>query len=104
MPTIAPGAGPVPARRRREPIEVEHRDGVPVAFVRGARRYRVARVLAHWLQTEAWWARPEATLGVADDEREVWQVEAAYAGRVVAVVQLTLTWSTGRWVLTGICD
>ena len=92
------------ARRYDEPIDVERRDDVPSSFVRRGRRYAVQVVLAHWWETGAWWQAADLTAGLADDEREMWRVEAAAPGRQVAVVELCFSWSTGSWTLTAVLD
>jgi hypothetical protein len=68
------------ARRYDEPVDVERRDDVPAGFVRRGRRYAVRAVLAHWWETGAWWEGGDLTAGVADDEREMWRVEAGVVG------------------------
>src|SRR4051794_41356727 len=76
------------ARRYDECVQVDHRDNEPVAFIRRHRGYVVRSVLAHWWETGPWWQTAEVTEGLADDEREMWRVEAAAAGRGVVVVGL----------------
>jgi hypothetical protein len=90
--------------RRYEPVDVDRRDDVPVAFVRRGRRYAVRSVLAHWWETGPWWEHADLSRGVADDEREMWRVEAAAGGRSVAVVELCFAWSTGTWTVTAVLD
>jgi hypothetical protein len=96
------------ARRYDEPVQVDHRDNTPIAFVRRQRGYVVRAVLAHWWETGAWWetaaAVPPAAGGVADDEHEMWRVEAAAPGRSSVVVELAHSWSTGRWTLASVLD
>lgn len=53
----------------------------PLAFRWRGRRYVVGAVLAHWVETGAWWRRaaPQSTSGsgeVLDPERWLWRVEA----------------------------
>lgn len=53
----------------------------PLAFRWRGRRYVVGAVLAHWVETGAWWRRaaPRLTSGsgeVLDPERWLWRVEA----------------------------
>lgn len=38
-----------------DPVDVQRRDGSPVAFCWRGRVYRVQGVLAHWLETGPWW-------------------------------------------------
>jgi uncharacterized protein DUF6504 len=92
------------ARRYDEPVDVERRDDVPLSFTRRGRRYAVRTVLGHWWETGPWWQSSELTAGVTDDERELWRVEAAAAGRSVAVVELCFSWSTGSWTLAAVLD
>jgi hypothetical protein len=92
------------ARRYDECVQVDHRDNEPVAFVRRHRGYVVRSVLAHWWETGPWWQTAEVTEGLSDDEREMWRVEAAAAGRAVVVVELCHSWSTGRWTVAAVCD
>jgi hypothetical protein len=91
------------ARRRDEVVDVERRDDAPAAFVRRSRRYTVRAVLAHWWQVRPWW---EGTApGPADDEHEIWRVEAVGpAGTGVLVVDLAFGWTTGTWTLTAVAD
>jgi len=94
------------ARRYDEPVEVEHRDGAPLAFTRHGRRHVVRAVLAHWWETRAWWESDDAA-GVCDDERELWRVEAAASRSTVpavAVVDLAFAWSTGTWTVVAVLD
>jgi len=92
------------ARRYDECVQVDHRDNEPVAFIRRHRGYVVRSVLAHWWETGPWWQTAEVTEGLADDEREMWRVEAAAAGRAVVVVELCHSRSTGRWTVAAVCD
>lgn len=58
----------------------------PLAFRWRGRRYVVGAVLAHWVETGAWWRRstpepppsqtPSQSPGVPDPERWLWRVEA----------------------------
>ena len=97
------------ARRYDEPVQVDHRDNEPVAFVRRHRGYVVREVLAHWWETGPWWEALErtgtASAGeVSDDERELWRVEAAAPGRSSVIVELAHFWSTGRWTVAAVLD
>jgi hypothetical protein len=99
------------ARRYAEPIDVERRDDQPVAFTRQGRHYTVRAVLAHWYETPAWWEGDDAGdaddgcgISVADDEREMWRVEAATRGGTVGVVEICFSWVRGRWALTAAHD
>jgi hypothetical protein len=57
----------------------------PLAFRWRGRRYVVATVLAHWVETGAWWRRPAVT----DPERRLWRVEVC-RGTETGVVDLCL--------------
>ena len=51
----------------------------PLAFRWRGRRYVVGTVLAHWVETGAWWRRTAprpVTDGLPDPERRLWRVEA----------------------------
>lgn len=72
-------------RRIDESIEsltpVAGGDTAPLAFRWRGRRYVVGAVLAHWVETGAWWRRaaPRPTSGsgeLPDPERWLWRVEA----------------------------
>ncbi len=43
------------SRRYDEPVEVRRRDDEPVEFLWRGRHYAVRAVLAHWVETGAWW-------------------------------------------------
>lgn len=111
-------------RRIDEPVEsLTPVDGTtaPLAFRWRGRRYVVAAVLAHWIETGAWWRRPAVTsavggtadheLGPADAERRLWRVEVC-RGTQTGVVDLCLevdrpTEQVGgldRWSLHAIHD
>ena len=97
------------ARRYDEQVQVDHRDNEPVAFVRRHRGYVVRSVLAHWWETGPWWrtadlADPAQTGRVQDDERELWRVEAVAPGRSPVVLELSHSWSTGRWTVAAVLD
>jgi len=89
-------------RRYDDPVEVRKgADEDPDQFLWRGRLWQVREVVAHWVETGAWWARrpaapaaPEASgadqtrgTGAVDTdllrEREVWRVAAA-RGRVAA--------------------
>ncbi len=48
-------------RRYDEPVEVRRRDDVPAEFLWHGRFYVVRDVLAHWVETGAWWRTPAAS-------------------------------------------
>jgi hypothetical protein len=113
-------------RRYDDPVEVRKgADEDPDQFLWRGRLWQVREVVAHWVETGAWWARrPAATTPSAVDtdllrEREVWRVAAA-RGRVAAaqsaaaqspehdpgfgVFDLVFSWSEGSWQLVRAMD
>ncbi len=108
-------------RRYDDPVEV--RTGAqedPDQFLWRGRLWQVREVVAHWVETGAWWARSGSGAGsgaVDSDllrEREVWRVAAA-RGRVAAlhspehdpgygVFDLVFSWSEGSWQLVRAMD
>ena len=112
-------------RRYDDPVEVRKgADEDPEQFLWRGRLWQVREVVAHWVETGAWWARrtPDqgsghAGGGVDTDllrEREVWRVTAA-RGRVAAlqspehdpgfgVFDLVFSWSEGSWQLVRAQD
>ncbi len=119
-------------RRYDDPVEVRKgADEDPDQFLWRGRLWQVREVVAHWVETGAWWARrptPAADQtgqtgqvrdsGAVDTdllrEREVWRVAAA-RGRVAAaqspehdpgfgVFDLVFSWSEGSWQLVRAMD
>ena len=120
-------------RRYDDPVEVRKgADEDPDQFLWRGRLWQVREVVAHWVETGAWWARASGgtsggasgeagggTGGGAVDadllrEREVWRVAAA-RGRVAAVhspehdpgfgvFDLVFSWSEGSWQLVRAVD
>jgi hypothetical protein len=118
---------------RRYDDQVEVRKGAdedPDQFLWRGRLWQVREVVAHWVETGAWWTRSQDKAqdraqerasggGVAVDadllrEREVWRVAAA-RGRVAAVYSpehdpgfgvfdLVFSWSEGSWQLVRALD
>jgi len=97
------------SRRYDDPVEVRRRDDDPAEFLWRGRFYAVREVLARWVETGAWWQRPDgaATTGEAgpgiatlDGEREIWRVEAT-RGRVAGsgIYDLCFDWTAGGWTL-----
>lgn len=101
-------------RRYDDPVEVRRgADEDPEQFLWRGRLWQVRDVVAHWVETGAWWARrtPETDLL---REREVWRVAAA-RGRVAAtsapahdpgfgVFDLVFSWAEGSWQLVRAVD
>ena len=114
-------------RRYDDPVEVRKgADEDPDQFLWRGRLWQVREVVAHWVETGAWWARrpekgpdrgPDQSDAVDTDllrEREVWRVTAA-RGRVAAlqspehdpgfgVFDLVFSWSEGSWQLVRAMD
>ena len=115
-------------RRYDDPVEVRKgADEDPDQFLWRGRLWQVREVVAHWVETGAWWTRPaaEASGAAVTDllrEQEVWRVTAA-RGRVAAlaaaagrggaggdadpgygVFDLVLSWSDGSWQLVRAMD
>lgn len=104
----------------REPVESLAGTSAPLAFRWRGRRYVVGTVLAHWVETGAWWrAEPDIRqpgarqqdaqpqdVPPADPERLLWRVEAC-RGTQTGVFDLSRE-SAGpgqeRWVLQAIHD
>ena len=105
--------------------EIGQREQPPLAFRWRGRRYVVGSVLAHWVETGAWWRTPAvataaaatagpatagpATAGpmttapdvVADPERQLWRVEVC-RGKSTGVFDLCH--DTTGWSLRGVHD
>ncbi|MFL6071416.1 MAG: DUF6504 family protein [Actinomycetes bacterium] len=81
----------------------------PMAFRWRGRRYVVDSVLAHWVETGAWWhhtERPDRAPQPADPERWLWRVEAGSKTTQTGVFDLCLEPDppSGRWSLHAIYD
>jgi hypothetical protein len=104
-------------RRYDDPVEVRRRDDDPVEFLWRGRFYAVREVLAHWVETGAWWragggsagssalAVDSAVSAALHAEREVWRVEAS-PGRLhgSGVFDLCFDWDAGGWTLLRALD
>jgi hypothetical protein len=89
----------------------------PEQFLWRGRLWQVREVIAHWVETGAWWvskettAGPRAHVGRVPRQREVWRVAAA-RGRAVSAVDdpgfgifdLAFDWGEGVWRLAGSLD
>ena len=127
-------------RRYADPVEVRRgaletaAPEAPEQFMWRGRLWKVRAVLAHWVETGAWWqaARAHAVIGsdeVGEDtgqgpvplgelltERELWRVEAGrprppaltpdgdVEAGITGVFDLAFDWSDGRWTLVGCTD
>ena len=102
-----------PVDVRQKPVAGISEAAAPQQFLWHGRLFVVRDVLAHWVETGAWWRSPSARLvyGMADDtvdetgEREVWRVEAS-AGRAMGsgVYDLSFAVGPGVWRLTRALD
>lgn len=84
----------------------------PDQFLWRGRLWQVREVIAHWVETGAWWVKDTATTSGAhpgcDPHREVWRVAAA-RGRAVSAVDdpgfgvfdLAFDRTEGVWRLAG---
>lgn len=115
-------------RRYDDPVEVRRgrvrdQEG-PEQFLWRGRLWQVRTVLAHWVETGAWWAGRDARAVTGSDEvgadvlvaptglgtdllgeREVWRVEAGRGGLDPGgVFDLSFDWSDGQWQLVGCMD
>ncbi|MGI8614219.1 MAG: DUF6504 family protein [Nocardioidaceae bacterium] len=110
------------AHQGATPPPAEAADEGPAHFVWRDRVWRVCAVVAHWVETGAWWEHPDllALLGTGSEptddgagssvaallgEREVWRVDAERGrGGRRGVFDLSFDWSTGEWRLTRCMD
>jgi hypothetical protein len=105
----------------------------PEQFLWRGKLWKVRAVLAHWVETGAWWQSAGARAAIGSDdtgdtgdtgvrgsspstgdllgERELWRVEAAAGMRVPdddgpggGVFDLSFDWSDGTWQLVGCVD
>jgi hypothetical protein len=84
----------------------------PMAFRWRGRRYVVDSVLAHWVETGAWWRHtdqsrhPSDLRPPADPERWLWRVEAGSRVSQTGVFDLCLERdpTPGRWSVHAIYD
>lgn len=119
------------SRRYDDPVNVRRRDEDPCEFLWRGRLYVIRAVLAHWVETGAWWStakissgsssggssdtasggdgapRPaeSSTLVLDGAEREVWRVEAS-RGRSfgTGVYDVSFNWAAGGWTLLRALD
>lgn len=119
-------------RRYDDPVEVRRgRDEAPDQILWRGRLWQVRSVLAHWVETGAWWAGGEARSVIGSDEtgavapagaggsggaavlapvdllaeRDVWRVEAARGAQDPGgVLEVSFDWHDGSWRLVGCVD
>ncbi len=75
----------------------------PEQFVWRRRRYRVVSILQRWVEVGSWW---RAAGSAADEEYELWRVEAAAERRQHQAGQYDLCRhrGTGHWFLVRAFD
>lgn len=104
-------------RRYDDPVEVRkgwvsgpaHQGEGPEQFLWHGRLWKVRAVLAHWVETGAWWQQHDevvaGSVGELLVERELWRVEAGRGGPDTGgVFDLSFDWTDGRWQLVGCAD
>lgn len=101
-------------RKYDDPVEVRKGwiDGAglegPEQFLWRGRLWKVREVVAHWVETGAWWQAREQAVGDLLAEREMWRVEAGRGSGAVegssGVFDLAFDWADGRWQLVGCVD
>jgi hypothetical protein len=117
-------------RRYDDPVEVRRgmvagpggRQEGPEQFLWRGRLWKVSDVVAHWVETGAWWQssgvhavlgsdEPGGGTAVAVDlakEREVWRVQAgrglSTVGSGGGVFDLAFDWADGTWRLVQCVD
>ena len=92
-------------RRYDDPVEVRRGQiGGPEQFLWRGRLWQVRQIVAHWIETGAWWTLDEVGSDLLA-EREIWRVEAG-RGAIDngGVFDLAFDWSDGRWQLVGCVD
>jgi hypothetical protein len=101
-------ADPIDVRRGPGPEPGEGPPGGgPAQFLWRGRLYVVRVVLAHWIESTAWWGGSRRALegAIPPHEHEVWRVEAQ-AGRsdLAGVYDLRRDLAADRWVLSRAMD
>lgn len=100
------------SRTYSDPIDVrrsgeEPSDSSPTQFLWRGRLYVVRGVIAHWIESSAWWGGSRRALegSLVAREHEVWRVEAQ-AGRSTSagVYDLRRDLMADRWVLARAMD
>ncbi len=100
------------SRTYADPIDVRREErrppgGRPEQFLWRGRLYVVRAVVAHWIESSAWWGGSRRALegAIPPHEHEVWRVEAQ-AGRSDSAGVYDLRRDTGAdvWVLARAMD
>ncbi len=105
-----------------EPIDVRRGlvagQEAPEQVIWRGRLWVVREIIAHWVETGAWWEQPGATALLGADllgERDLWRVEAGrgrFARRSTdpegagshGVFDLSFDWGSGQWHLVRSID
>ena len=109
-----------PVEVRRGPVgEGDPDAGGPEQFLWRGRLWKVYAVVAHWVETGAWWQSADARAVLGSDavttgrdltaEREVWRVEAGRGAQDLeslgrGVFDLSFDWAAGDWRLARAVD
>lgn len=101
-------ADPIAVRRAGEVhAATDPPENRPEQFLWRGRLYVVRSVVAHWIESSAWWGGSRRVLegAIPEHEHEVWRVEAQ-AGRsdCAGVYDLRLDIAADRWVLSRAMD
>lgn len=102
-------------RRYDDPVDVRKGAGEgPEQFLWRGRLWQVREVVAHWVETGAWWTAVEKAAPAPADpvaEREVWRVAAAHPmlradddDPGFGVFDLAFDWAAGSWQLASAVD
>lgn len=81
----------------------------PEQFVWRGTFWVVRDLIAHWIETNAWWEQPDLSADLLG-ERELWRVEAmkgrsaAAATGSAGVFDLAFDWALGQWQLVCSID
>lgn len=96
-----------------EPIEVRRGlvagQEAPEQFVWRSVFWVVFDLIAHWIETSAWWEQSDLSADLLG-ERELWRVEARRSRSEVAaeggagVFDLAFDWACGQWQLACSID
>ena len=91
------------SRRYDDPVEVRRRDDDPAEFLWRGRFYAVREVLARWVETGAWWQRPDGpptgTAAALAASARCGGSRRPAAGAGAGVYDLCFDWTAGGWTL-----